>query len=76
MVTMRQARLALLGAGKLGLVQPAIDAMSEPTRSAANIEWGVSNDVLRSNAFVASLGAALGLSSADLDALFIAASAL
>lgn len=75
-VTMRQARLALLAAGKLALVQPAIDSLSEPIKSAAAIEWQFSNDVVRSNAFVSMLGAALGMSGGDLDALFVAAGKL
>ena len=38
-VTMRQARLALLGANLLSSVDTAIDALPEPTKSAARIEW-------------------------------------
>ena len=72
-VTMRQARLALLAAGQLAAVEAAIDAMSEPTRSAARIEWEYSTEVQRLNGFVAALGPALGLSSEQIDALFIAA---
>jgi hypothetical protein len=75
-VTMRQARLALLGAGKLALVQPAIDALPEPLRSAANIEWEFSGEVQRHKPLVLTLGPALGLSAADLDALFVTADAL
>lgn len=75
-VTMRQARLALLGAGKLAQVDAAIDAMSEPTRTAARIEWEYSGEVQRHNGFVAALGPALGLTSEQIDALFIAAQAL
>lgn len=73
-VTMRQARLALLAAGKLTLVDSAIAAMPEPQKSAALIEWEYSNAVQRHNGFVAALGPALGMTSADIDALFIAAS--
>lgn len=75
-VTMRQARLALLGAGLLSSVDAAIDAMSEPTRSAARIEWEYSNELQRSNPLVLALGPALNLTSEQIDALFIAASAL
>lgn len=75
-VTMRQARLALLGAGQLAAVGAAIAAMPEPQKSAANIEWEYSNDVQRHNGFVEQLGPVLGLSSSQLDALFIAASRL
>ena len=75
-VTMRQARLALLGAGKLADVDAAINSMSEPTRSAARIEWEYSGEVQRHNGFVAALGPALGLTEAQIDALFIAAAKL
>ena len=75
-VTMRQARLALLGAGALAGVDAAINAMPEPTRSAARIEWEYSQEVQRHNGFVAALGPALGMSSAQIDALFVAAAKL
>jgi hypothetical protein len=75
-VTMRQARLALFGAGLLGGVQAAIDALSEPTKTAAQIEWDYSNTLQRTNPFVATLGGALGLTSAQIDDLFIAAEKL
>jgi hypothetical protein len=75
-VTMRQARLALLGAGKLAEVDTAIAALSEPTRTAAQIEWEYSNEVQRSNGIVSQLGPALGLTEAQIDALFVAAAAL
>ena len=75
-VTMRQARLALLGAGKLAEVDAAIAALSEPTRTAAQIEWEYSNEVQRSNGIVSQLGPALGLTEAQIDALFVAAAAL
>lgn len=75
-VTMRQARLALLGAGKLAQVDAAINAMPEPMRSAALIEWQYSNEVQRHNGFVAALGPALGMTEAQIDQLFRAAAAL
>ena len=75
-VTMRQARLALLAAGKLAGVEAAIASMPEPQRTAASIEWEYSNALQRSNPFVAQLGAALGIDDAAIDALFVAASKL
>lgn len=75
-VTMRQARLALLAAGLLHQVDLAIDALPEPQRSAARIEWDYSSEVHRDRAFVQQLGQALGLSDEQLDALFIQAAAL
>ena len=62
-VTMRQARLALLGAGKLSAVDAAINGMAEPMKSAARIEWEYSGEVQRHNGFVSALGPALGLTS-------------
>lgn len=76
-VTMRQARLALLVAGLLDDVDTAITSIpDETTRRAAQIEWEFSNEVQRNNSFTSLLGAGLGLSSAQIDALFIQAAAL
>lgn len=75
-VTMRQARLALLEAGQLAAVEAAINALPEPQRSAARIEWDYSSEVHRDRAFVQTLGAALGLDADALDALFTRASEL
>ena len=75
-VSMRQARLALLGAGALAAVDAAIDAMLEPQKSAARIEWEYAAEVRRDNAFVAGLAPALGMTDAQVDALFVAAAAL
>lgn len=75
-VTMRQARLALRGAGLLAYVDAAIDAMPEPERSNARIEWDYSSTVQRHNGFVAQLGPALGLTGAQIDDLFHVATTL
>jgi hypothetical protein len=75
-VTMRQARLALLGAGVLSQVEGAINAMPEPHRSAARITWEYSAEVQRHNGLVSQMAPALGLTSGQIDALFIAAAAL
>lgn len=75
-VTMRQARLALLEAGKLTDVQPAIDAMPSPQKEQAAIEWEFSSVVERNRPLVQTLGPALSLTDADLDALFIRAATL
>ena len=75
-VTMRQARLALLENNLLVNVQPAINSLPEPDKTKAQIEWEYSNALQRNNPFVSTLGAALGLSSQDLDDLFIQAAAL
>lgn len=73
-VSMRQARLALLGAGRLDAVTAAIAAMTGPSGQAAQIEWEYSQEVWRNKALVLALGPTLGLSSEQLDDLFITAS--
>ena len=75
-ITMRQARLALLDAGLLANVQTAINSLPEPSKTKAMIEWDYSNALQRDNPFVTTLGTALGLSSDDIDNLFITASGL
>lgn len=75
-VTMRQARLALLGAGLLANVDTAIDSLPSPTKEAARIEWDYSSTVERHRGLVQSLGAAMGLTDAQLDTLFIQAATL
>lgn len=75
-VTMRQARLALHASGKLTAVNAAINALPDPPKTAALIEWEYSNSVRRDSQFVALLGPVLGLDAAGLDALFVFASKL
>ena len=75
-VTMRQARLALLGAGLLASVDTAIDSLPSPQKEAARIEWEYATEVQRVSGLVPMMGAALGLDDAALDALFVAAVAL
>jgi hypothetical protein len=75
-VTMRQARLALLGAGLLTTVNAAITGMSGAAGDAARIEWEFSSEVRRQQPLVLALAPALSLSDAQLDALFVAAAAL
>jgi hypothetical protein len=75
-VTMRQARLALLAAGLLDDVESAIDALPEPPRQAARIEWDFSSEVFRDRDFVTMLGATLGLTDEEMDQLFITAATL
>lgn len=75
-VTMRQARLALLAAGKLAQVDAVIESLPEPHKSASRIEWDYSSEVQRDRPFVQQIGAALGYTSEQLDQLFIEASKL
>lgn len=75
-VTMRQARLALMQFGLLADVEPAIEALAEPDRSAARIEWEYSQTVERNTAFVDVLSQELGLGENELDELFALAKTL
>ena len=75
-VTMRQARLALLGAGLLTTVEATLAALPEPTKTAAQIEWEYSQEVHRDKALVQMLAPLLGLTTEQLDNLFIIASTL
>lgn len=70
-VTMRQARLALLGAGLLDSVDAALAAIADPTqRRAAQIEWEYAQEVRRDHQWVQNLAGALGLDDAALGSLF------
>lgn len=76
-VTMRQGREALIRAGLDDDVEAAIDAIGDATaRKIARNAWERSNILERHNGLVASIGPALGLSEADIDALFRAAARL
>jgi hypothetical protein len=71
-VSMRQARLALLGAGLLDTVNAGIGQMGQ----AEQIEWEYASEVRRDSALVTAMGAALNLDDAALDALFVTAATL
>lgn len=75
-ISMRQARLALLGAGLLTAIDAAIDALPSPQKEAARIEWEYATEVRRDNALLQALTPGLGLEAAALDALFVAGAAL
>lgn len=76
-VTRRQARQALLLAGLLDNVQPAIDSIADPVqRSMAQIEWDDSQQFERKRPLLVSLADALGLGEKALDNLFIQAAQL
>jgi hypothetical protein len=75
-VTMRQARLALLGAGVLATVNAAIASMPGDQGEAARIEWEYARDVLRDSPLIGGLMPALGMTEQQIDQLFIAAAAL
>lgn len=76
-VTMRQARLALLQAGLLSQVEAAIAAIEDAgQRQAVQIEWEYAADINRAHPWVQGLADALGLNETQLDDLFVAASRL
>lgn len=75
-VTMRQARLALHAAGLLAGVDAAIASMQEPAKTAAAIEWEYASEVERNAGLVPAMAAALGMSDADIDDLFVTAATL
>ena len=71
-ITARQARLALLQIGKLDDVAAAISNLESPIKEQVQIEWEYATDIYRSNGFIDTLGASLGLDQDALDDLFIA----
>lgn len=75
-VTMRQARLALHAAGLLSGVNAAIASLEEPAKTAAQIEWEYASAVERNAGLVPAMAAALGMSDADIDDLFVTAATL
>lgn len=72
-VTPRQARLALLAAGKLAAVTEALAAMPGAQGEAARITWEYATEIRRDDPLVKLLAAQLGV---DVDALFVAAALL
>lgn len=75
-VTMRQARLALLQGGYLTTINAAIAAMPGAAGDAARIEWEFSSTVERNRPLVAAMASALSLTSAQIDDLFKLAATL
>lgn len=75
-VYMRQARTALLNAGLLDAVDSAIASMNGAAGKKARIEWEFSQVVQRDWPLVNSLAPVLGLTSQQIDQLFIEASSL
>jgi hypothetical protein len=69
-VSMRQARLALLGAGLLANVNAAIAGMTGAAGDAARIEWEFATEVQRTSPLIATLATGLALTPAQIDTLF------
>lgn len=75
-VTPRQIRIALIMSGNqsiLDSIPTVIASLPEPNRSIATITWEYSNEVFRNNPLLNLLAPALGVTSEDLDNLFILA---
>lgn len=75
-VSMRQARLALLAAGKLNDVSAVIAGLPEPLKTRAQIEWEYASVVRRDGPMLRLLQPALGWTDAEIDQLFISAEAI
>ena len=75
-ISARQLRLALLSAGLLDQVEPAIATLPPPDRAVAEVEWEYATTFERTHPTVALLAAALGMGAAEIDATFIKASNL
>lgn len=69
-----QSRAALAQAGLLEQVQTYMDA--QPADSLARIAWEHGQEFRRQSPNVLQIGAALGMTEADLDALFVAAATI
>lgn len=75
-VPMADAQIVLLRAGLLQKVQDALDAMPSPEGDEARIRWAKDQYIRRDNPLVVSVQGALGMTDADIDALFVAAAKL
>jgi hypothetical protein len=75
-VSMRQARLFLLSAGLMPSVEAAIAGLSEPQKSAVEIEWEYATTVEREWPTINAIASLLGWDSAQLDDFFTQAAAL
>lgn len=76
-ITARQLRLWLAGAGLLDQIDAALAAIPDDmARTTAQIEWEYATSFERSHALIASIGTAIGLDDAQIDAAFVAAAQL
>ena len=75
-VTMRQARLALIDAGKYAQVNAAIHSMPGAEGLRAQVEWDFAGTVERASPIVGMMGQLLALDEEQLDNLFRSAAKL
>lgn len=66
-LTARQIRLGLLHLGKLAGVQTAINALPEPAKSEATIEWDFASEFRRLHPLIVQLIPLLGLTDEQVD---------
>lgn len=74
-ISSRQGKRALVGAGLYSSAVAAIESMPEPARTLALIDWSAPTWT-RSDPTLTQMATALGLSGAALDELFLQASSL
>ncbi len=75
-VTMRQCRIALLGAGLLESVQSSIASMPGADGERARIDWEYAQEVRRDWPLIAYMAGDLGLSDEQVDGLFMTAATI
>ncbi|GEM_PF-1666418 len=76
MVTMRQARQAMLFSGILSQVDALIAGMPGEEGESARIDWSHARDVKRDWPLIAALGPQMGLTEQQIDGLFIYAASI
>ena len=76
-VTPRQIRLALIMSGiSLDVIENTINSLSEPQKSIVRVTWEYSVEFQRNNPVLTSMAPVLGLTSEQVDQLFILANTL
>lgn len=70
-ITPRQAKLALLGAGLLSQAEAAIASLPAEQKAVAQIEWEYAHEFRRDWPLLTALAAGMGLTEAQVDELFI-----
>jgi hypothetical protein len=69
-VTARQARLAMLNAGLLAIVEKAVDEMTGVEGDAVRIEWDYATEIRRRSNLMSAIATALSLTETAVDDLF------
>lgn len=69
-------RLALLQAGRLADVEAALAALAEPQKAEAMVWWDYSPVIERQHPLTIQIGAACGMTDADIDGFFVSAASI